>query len=239
MNRNFKNPKNKPQTQNSSDGFFVRPSVAEKIREEKQNQKSERRKAPADKFFVKAGKFRQQQHKEKPKTQLKDETKQPRDKKPFNKKQWRLQKYSNKYKVEEWENKRREFMTRRYNKELKSKELKRQPGFDVQKIYEEVEKQETQESAVEVAENEEEAKWKRKGKRNYANTIQKLKYDKEQAREEAEKRKEEKKAAMEAYKRKKLEKNRILGKKTSRGQPLMKGRLELLLQQIQESCPNT
>lgn len=187
-----------------------------------------------DNFFVQA-KMRQDRSEKLSKSQVNKKTSDAQQqKKPFDKKQWRLQKYSNKYKVEEWENKRKKIMTRRYNKVLK-----KQPSFDVQKIYEEaerdaqtIEKFEGQDS-VETSENSN----KKKGRgRNYAEKIESWKEDKEKKREEAEKRKAEKMAALEAYRQKKVQKNRILTKKTSKGQPIMKGRLELLLQQIQESC---
>lgn len=239
MNRKpFKKQGDPEKPVSSNDSFFVQPTVAEKIRKERQKEKEEKRKRPGDKFFVKAQKRGKQLKEAKDEirhTQNSDETVE-KPKKPFDKKQWRLQKYSNKYKVEEWENRRKKFMERRYNKELKKQQ--QQPSFDVRKIYEEVDEEEG--NTVEAEETKEEREEpdvanKRKRGMSYAERIEQLKEDKEKRRIEMEKKREERKAALEAYKRKKKEKNRILSKKTKRGQPIMKGRLELLLQQIEES----
>lgn len=44
----------------------------------------------------------------------------------------------------------------------------------------------------------------------------------------------EKEERVRNYKKKRLEKTKVISKKTKRGQPLMKDRMELLLKQIQE-----
>lgn len=216
MNRKTKPHKSEP---HKKDDFFVKPSVAQKIREERERVKQEKRQHKTNHKFSNNTKYA-------PKTEA-------AVKKPFDKKQWRLQKYSKKHKIEEWEEKRRKFMTRRYNKELK-----KQPKFDVNKIYEETqnnkEEEEEEEPNFLLPENP-----KKRGKKSYASRIENLEDEREKARQEAERRRAEKKAALEAYKKKKHERNRILGKKTSKGQPLMKGRMELLLKEIEEKCANS
>lgn len=210
----FKNPKyksnEKAASSSSGDDFFITKTI-------QSNRKTN------DNFFVKAQKSRKSTQK----INKSQDGVTKKTKKPFDKKQWRLKKYSNKYKVEEWESKRKEFMTRRYNKELK----KQSTSFDVQKIYEE-----EANSNVEEEKEEENLNKKKKTNRNFKEAVEDLQTAKEKRREEAEKRRAEKKAALEAYKKRKIEKNRILSKRTNRGQPIMKGRLELLLQQIQEGC---
>lgn len=217
MNRKpFKSQKyksaEKPSTSSAADDFFITKTA------QKHNKK------PNDNFFVKAQKSRKPIQK----FNKSQEAIAKKIKKPFDKKQWRLKKYSNKYKVEEWENKRKEFMTRRYNKELKKQPV----SFDVQKIYE----AEVNSDLDGEKEEQENLNKKKKTSRNFVEAIGDLQEDKVKRREEAERRRAEKKAALEAYKKRKIEKNRILSKKTNKGQPIMKGRLELLLQQIQESC---
>lgn len=210
----FRNSKNQPAPQNSpstsNESFFVKPNTTEKIV-----------KKTHEKFPKKPQQFVQK------KSQKTDAS--LNEKKPFNKKQWRLKKYSKKYKLDEWESKRKKFMEHRYKRELK-----KQPAVatNVQKIYEEEDdggidgEEETQQTETT---NVKETKRRRL---NYAERMEKLKRDKE----EALKRSEERKAQIEEAKKKKIEKNRILSRKTRKGQPIMKGRLELLLKQIQEKC---
>ncbi|XP_023176588.1 thyroid transcription factor 1-associated protein 26 [Drosophila hydei] len=55
-----------------------------------------------------------------------------------------------------------------------------------------------------------------------------------QAQAEREKIKAEKEARIKAYKKQRLEKTKVISKRTQRGQPLMKDRMQLLLKQIEE-----
>lgn len=57
--------------------------------------------------------------------------------------------------------------------------------------------------------------------------------------EQYEKAKLEKEEQIKKYKKKRLEKTKALSKKTQRGQPLMKDRMQLLLKQIQEMKKNS
>lgn len=216
-------PPQKPST--SGDSFFIQPTVAKNLHKERKQEKVN------DTFLKKSQRKREPtKSSNKQQQQLKDDS--VKSKKPFDKKQWRLKKYSKKYKLEEWESNRKRIIERRYNRELK-----KQPSFDVQKIYKEAEEEENEETNEEE-EMQTDTNKGRKKRMNYKEMIEKIKQDKEKAREEAIKKKQEKKEKLEQYKRKKAEKNRILSKRTKRGQPIMKGRLELLLQQIQETCAN-
>lgn len=62
--------------------------------------------------------------------------------------------------------------------------------------------------------------------------------EKKARRLEASKKKEEIRQALEEYQEKKKYRNKKLGKKTKKGQPVMKERLELLLEKIQTSISN-
>lgn len=212
----------KPST--SNDSFFVRPTIAQKIPQER----FEKQQKSSETFFKKSKNKREPTQPKKQvfqQQQSNDNSVKP-EKKPFNKKQWRLQRYSKKFKVEEWENKRKKVIERRYNRELKH-----QPTFDVKKIYEEEGKQENEEDETD------EGQVKNKKRRmNYGEVIQKIKKDKLSAKEEAERRMEERKVKLEASKKKRMEKSRIFSQRTRKGQPIMKGRLELLYKQIEESC---
>uniref|UniRef100_A0A1E1WEG8 rRNA-processing protein FYV7 n=2 Tax=Pectinophora gossypiella TaxID=13191 RepID=A0A1E1WEG8_PECGO len=63
----------------------------------------------------------------------------------------------------------------------------------------------------------------------------KVKQEKLEKQQQIEKAREEKRQKLEEYKKKKQERFKKLSKKTKKGQPVMTGRLELLLEQIQKS----
>ena len=54
-------------------------------------------------------------------------------------------------------------------------------------------------------------------------------------RQKIHKNKKEKEKALQRYKEKKMKNNKILSQRTKKGQPVMKGRLEALLEKIQNS----
>ncbi|XP_013137863.1 PREDICTED: thyroid transcription factor 1-associated protein 26 [Papilio polytes] len=70
----------------------------------------------------------------------------------------------------------------------------------------------------------------KKAKEHY----EKLKLEKLQKQQELEKSKQEKAQKLQEYKKKKQERFKKLSKKTKKGQPVMTGRLELLLEKIQK-----
>jgi len=65
----------------------------------------------------------------------------------------------------------------------------------------------------------------------YQHTVEKNK----KRKEEAARVKAEREEALKKYKEKKSRNSKILSMKTKRGQPLMKGRIELMLEKIQQS----
>lgn len=62
--------------------------------------------------------------------------------------------------------------------------------------------------------------------------------DKRKKKEEAERVKSERQEALKKYKEKKIQTFKKLSKKTKQGQPVMKDRLELLLEKIQQQVSN-
>ena len=59
--------------------------------------------------------------------------------------------------------------------------------------------------------------------------------EKKQKNEERKQKYQERQEAIQAYKSKKADRYKILSKKTSKGQPLMAGRMEMLLEKIKET----
>lgn len=149
-------------------------------------------------------------------------------KKPFNKSKWREEKYSVKHKIDTWKDNRKKVALRRYKKENKT-------SFDVQKIYEEEEQRNR--DAGDESDGTAEDTYEKPGKRNLKPhekflLIQDEKLEKKFA---IAKLKAEKEEALKKSKKEKLEKYKKLNKKTRKGQPVMKGRLEHLLEKIENN----
>lgn len=154
-----------------------------------------------------------------------NQEKQLHKKKVFNKNKWRSEKYSLKNKLDKWKDKRTDYIRHSYYKEQNREKNVR---FDAKKVYEEEERRETGENKVEEEKNEEKPK-RRKSLKDQ------LQEEKEVKRAEFLKRKAEKEEALKKYKKEKMEKMKKLNKKTKKGQPVMKGRLEYLLEKIQKN----
>lgn len=155
------------------------------------------------------------------------------DKKPFDKKAYRLKKYSKKYKLDQWEEHRKKQLLRNYYKEVKN-----EPATGSYKPinFDEDVTDSNQEVGrfvkhPDVLEKEKASRkdpfWQAKQQYN------KIKQDKQRKKEEIEKAKEEKNQKLQEYKKKKQERFKKLSKKTKKGQPVMTGRLEMLLEKIQ------
>ncbi|CAH0403146.1 unnamed protein product [Chilo suppressalis] len=159
------------------------------------------------------------------------------DKKPFDKKTYRLKKYSKKYKLEQWEEQRKKKLLRDYYKEVKNDPVVgsyKPKNFD-----------EDATDSVEVGrfvkhpdllEKENQIRHAKKDPFHKAKEhYKKIKEEKLQKQQEIEKAKEEKQKKLQEYKKKKQERFKKLSKKTKKGQPVMTGRLELLLEKIQNN----
>ncbi|XP_011696439.1 PREDICTED: thyroid transcription factor 1-associated protein 26 homolog [Wasmannia auropunctata] len=146
----------------------------------------------------------------------------PREKK-FDKKKYRLQKYSNKYKIEQWEEKRKKAVLLGFYNQLKRDE-QNSAGTSLNLG-------DASNSADETS---------KPRKKGYA--FFKARQEYKRKREEKKKRKEEavrvraeREEALRKYKEQKMRNFKILSKKTKKGQPVMRGRIELLLEKIQQS----
>ena len=143
-------------------------------------------------------------------------------KKPFNKKIWRDKKYNHGHKVEQWREKHKVAVKMRYKRMLK-KEQKKNPDFKPgnitkpDKAISNVPKHKSAFSKARQQFNEKELNKKKK-------------------KEEFIKKQSEKEEAIKKYKEKKTARLKVLNSKTKRGQPVMAGRMELLLAKIQEQC---
>lgn len=170
--------------------------------------------------------------------------KEPRGEKKFDKKTWRLKNYSKKYKLEQWEEKRKKAVLKEYYQKTKDEN----PKIDVKKIYEqydsdnEIIENENNQNETDSGQNQETPKnyvrnpnFKPKisTKKKVKMELERIKAEKLQKREEILKKKEEKDEALKLYKQKKQQKEKKLNQKTKRGQPIMKGRMEMLLEKIQ------
>jgi len=241
----------KPTEANTSSGsFFISSTEKDHILKERESKKSFRQKFQSDRT-------QRPERVQAPK----EENKKP--KKEFDKKKWRLQKYSKKYKLQQWEDKRKKAVLNEYYRELKDDG----PKLDVQKIYEKYgvdddennlgNKQEENENEnnlnKDINEAETSITWTEEGSENVEsqpNTsqtrknkafkkahieFQRIQEEKKQKKGDFLIRKAEKAEALKQYKQKKLEKYKKLNKKTKKGQPIMKYRMEMLLEQIQKS----
>ncbi|CAH1976594.1 unnamed protein product [Acanthoscelides obtectus] len=174
-------------------------------------------------------------------------------KKPFDKKKYRLQKYSKKYKLQQWEENRKKAIMHEYYKAVSKYDSK---GLDVEKIYQEYASQEADEENdnnvnAGLAEDDkpsksggtdtasekqimQDPKTKKKPFGRVQDELKRMKEEKTAKREEFLKKKAEKDEARRKYKMEKVERFKKLSRKTKKGQPIMKDRIEMLLEKIQK-----
>ncbi|XP_076622305.1 uncharacterized protein LOC143342380 [Colletes latitarsis] len=146
-------------------------------------------------------------------------------KKPFNKKNYRAQKYSNKYKIDQWQERRKKAILRDYYKEVdksRRQNLKKPVSLEDSNQNEKDKMQPKKVSPFHKAKKE----------------FLRKKDDKRKKQEQMEHIKSEQKEALKKYKEKKMQTFRKLSMRTKKGQPVMKGRLELLLEKIQQQVSN-
>ena len=165
------------------------------------------------------------------------------DRQVFDKRKWRAQKYSRKYKVEQWEERRKKVVLREFYKGIKHDK----PGIDVAKIYAEggssasgklttsKYSEEDNNPNVQLQRGSADDQMTTKGKyfRKAHLEFQKIRQEKRKSQEETEKKREARVEARNLREKERFGKRKKLNKKTKTGQPVMKGRLELLLEQIQ------
>ena len=145
-------------------------------------------------------------------------------KKPFNKKNWRDKKYNHGHKVDQWREKHKLAVKMRYKRMLK-KEQRKNPDSnpETQKI------------------NSKHVPVKAKVKTGLSKAREQFsqkEINRKKKKEEFARKQAEKAEAIQKYKEKKNVRLKVLNSKTKRGQPVMAGRMELLLAKIQEQCQN-
>ena len=148
-----------------------------------------------------------------------------RVKKPFNKKNWRDKKYNHGHKVEQWRDKHKIAVKMRYKRMLK-KEQKKNPHNS------------QPEDAAKVSKGVASNSKPKSGFSKARDEFTKKELSKEKKKEEFMRKQKEKAEAVKKYKEKKSVRLKVLNSKTKRGQPVMAGRMELLLAKIQEQCQN-
>lgn len=211
------------------DSFFLnkKPKPDNKGKQ-KQNTRQEQ--------FDKNRDIKQEQHKATEKKQNGATEKKQNDateKKPFDKKTYRLKKYSKKYKLDQWEEQRKKRLIHNYQKELKHDTVSgtyKPISFDEDITDGPVGKYVRH---PDIIEKENLAKTTKDPFKKAKEQYNKIKQDKEQKQLEIERIKEERNKKLQEYKKKKHDRFKKLSKKTKRGQPVMTGRLELLLEKIQ------
>ncbi|KAJ8676418.1 hypothetical protein QAD02_012205 [Eretmocerus hayati] len=158
-------------------------------------------------------------------TQLKKKNDSSDQKKPFDKKKYREQKYSNKFKVNQWEERRRKAMLRNLYKDLKRDE-------QMSKVKPHMRNEQGNQS------DDPNASSNKKPKIPFFSAKQELtrkKQEQQRKKEEFLRVKKEKEEAIQKYKEKRMKTFKKLSQKTKKGQPVMRGRMELLLEKIQSS----
>uniref|UniRef100_A0A0A9VV79 Thyroid transcription factor 1-associated protein 26 n=1 Tax=Lygus hesperus TaxID=30085 RepID=A0A0A9VV79_LYGHE len=141
----------------------------------------------------------------------------------FDKKKWREKKYNNKVQVKHWEDKKKVILKSKLQRQLKKDPAKvvKSPhsSIPVSQPNENEMQQHPRLSRVKLAQAE----------------FQKKQEEKRKFNEDRLKKKEGIAKALENYKKKKSENFRLLSKKTKKGQPVMKGRMQLLFEQVKKT----
>ena len=138
------------------------------------------------------------------------------NKKLFDKRKWRENKYSHKAKLDKWTENRNKGMQRRYFRMLK----KEQPGKGA--------------NAIPLGEKNATTKPSYKKTKEEFEKRQRQ-AERKQKQEEKQKRFKERQEAIKLYKEQKAERYKLLSRKTKYGQPSMAGRMQLLFERIKKS----
>nr|XP_050861215.1 thyroid transcription factor 1-associated protein 26 homolog [Vespula vulgaris] len=141
------------------------------------------------------------------------------EKNAFDKRKHRLKKYSNRYKVDQWQERRKRAVLRGYYKEIPKDRCARQKGTEA--------KVETRSGNSDTS-----------GPKKSPSFFDVARKEYERKKEETLRVKAEREEALRKYKEKKMQACKKLSKRTKKGQPVMKDRIELLLQKIQQDKAN-
>ncbi|CAB3359769.1 Hypothetical predicted protein [Cloeon dipterum] len=145
-------------------------------------------------------------------------------KKGFDKKKWRERHYSHKFKVQQFDDRRKKKVLRKYYRELKYIQGEPQdPKASTSDFNHPSQRQPTQQKKMSATQ-----------KANLE--FERIKQQKLDRKADLERKKAEKEQKLKEYREKKAERFKRLSKKTKKGQPVMKDRLEMLLEKIQKQC---
>ncbi|BES94367.1 rRNA processing [Nesidiocoris tenuis] len=141
----------------------------------------------------------------------------------FDKKKWREKKYDRKVQAKDREDKQKFILKQKLQRQLKKENPSAYPLFNPDDLR----------SGAESS-------YQEKPRKLSQIKMAQLEYKKKQEtkqkmREQRLKKKEEIAQALQNYRLKKLETNKVLNKKTKRGQPLMKGRMQLLFEKVKQT----
>lgn len=232
--------------QKGKDKFFITPNKHVKMFNKERKPKDFN--SASDNFFLKTGKdesntgniFKRKKEK-KEKNVENDETGviSKESKKPFDKKKYRLQKYSKKYKVQQWEERRKKAVMREYYREIKD-DTPKQTYNAFERISEgmddEIEEKNDNDTNAGIAERQFDQNVKKKKHfRKPHEQFQIVREEKQLKQQNFLKNKAERDEAKRKALKERAERSRKLSRKTKRGQPIMKYRMEMLLEKIQKS----
>lgn len=236
------------------DSFFKKSrSNFHKVKFQHKNRKEESKPVPganSNNFFIKSDSAEASSKPNTPKVHnYQEKNESNTEKKPFDKKKYRLQKYSKKYQLQQWEDKRKKAVLHSYYKTLKEDQFSprnkihedsanktdaveenEKNGINDEKILDIDKSNEPEDAHPNISKGQ-----RTKPFRKAHQEFQRIKEEKEKKKEQLLKKKMEKEEALQKYKQKKVEKFKKLNKKTKKGQPIMKDRMEMLLEKIQNS----
>lgn len=162
-------------------------------------------------------------------------------KKTFNKKEYRFKKYSKKYKLLQWEEKRKKTLLREYHRSLKNE---KNQILDVSEIYDKysddpsIETSRHEENKDNINVDNESVEPQKKKKKPFLKPherYQQIREEKQKKMEEMMRKKAEREEAINKARKERFERNKKLSRKTKKGQPIMKYRIEMLLDKIEKS----
>lgn len=166
-----------------------------------------------------------------------------KEKKPFDKQKYRFKKYSKKYKLQQWEESRKKVLLREYHRSVRADDG---PKLNVNEIYKKYDDESSTDRSQETKETvdnkinsdfESENMENRKKKKFLKphERYQQIQEEKQKRIEENKRKREEREEAIKKAKKARFERNKKLSRKTKKGQPIMKYRMEMLLEKIENS----
>jgi hypothetical protein len=164
-------------------------------------------------------------------------------KKTFDKVKWRKEKYGHKDKVDKWKGQKEENIKRKYFKMLTKNQRGKRRNSENPNMQPIGEKQAPTESNQETDETKDEGQTQPETTKATTTGYKKAKWDfverqkeaeKKEAKEEKKRKNNEREEKRKEAREKKKERNALMTKKTSKGQPVMAARMQIMLNKIQQ-----